>query len=218
MGAFLTPMLVGPVLGKLTLTHTPMHLYKFTVTLSLAPLFGGLVAERFGWRSTFALNSALTFIIGIVSLLYIPETHHYFVLKRYSDSIAQEDSEEVTTERQTNRASISIDENISVGAEISTDNRDPHVPRKIYQVDHAIDHEINHTSNTLKNSTSVLIENILSFTSYYSHIDRGKNNDIEATDPSALPIRSLTPMIIEQINTEHHVSIFDAVALLFEVH
>jgi multidrug resistance protein len=61
MGAFLGPLLVGPV---------------------IAPLLGGALAQRFGWRATFILLAVITVPIVAIFRLCVPrETHHYFVRK-----------------------------------------------------------------------------------------------------------------------------------------
>ena len=65
MAIYLMPLLVGPI---------------------VAPLVGGALAQAFGWPATFMLLSALGAVLFIVAVVCVPETHHYFVLKRGSGS------------------------------------------------------------------------------------------------------------------------------------
>ena len=61
MGAFLAPMLFGPV---------------------IAPLLGGIVSQLFGWRACFIMLAVMTGPILILTYLFVPETHHYYVKQR----------------------------------------------------------------------------------------------------------------------------------------
>jgi hypothetical protein len=45
----------------------------------IAPIIGGVLCQSFGWRSTFVLLCILAFPATLLSYLYVPETHHYFV-------------------------------------------------------------------------------------------------------------------------------------------
>jgi multidrug resistance protein len=58
MGAFLAPMLVGPI---------------------IAPLVGGALSEAFGWRATFYLLLVMGALISLVCWYVVPETLHYVV-------------------------------------------------------------------------------------------------------------------------------------------
>lgn len=57
-GAFLAPMLVGPV---------------------IAPIIGGFLSQAFGWRSTFVLLAILGAPAVLLTILLFPETHHFYV-------------------------------------------------------------------------------------------------------------------------------------------
>ncbi|CAF0857662.1 unnamed protein product [Adineta ricciae] len=61
MGLFLVPLLVGPIIG---------------------PFIGGALASSFGWRSTFVALIIMAAISTIVILVFVPETHHYFITQR----------------------------------------------------------------------------------------------------------------------------------------
>ena len=63
IGLFLVPFLVGPILG---------------------PFVGGVLANTFGWRSTFISLAIMATISVLMILLFVPETHHYIVLQRLS--------------------------------------------------------------------------------------------------------------------------------------
>ena len=43
---------------------------------------GGALSQAFGWRATFVLLAAMLIPILMVAIAFIPESHHYFVLKR----------------------------------------------------------------------------------------------------------------------------------------
>ena len=60
-GAFLAPMLVGPI---------------------IAPLIGGALADAFTWRSTFYLLLVMTLLICLCCYFIVPETQHYKVAKK----------------------------------------------------------------------------------------------------------------------------------------
>ncbi|CAF0939786.1 unnamed protein product [Adineta steineri] len=61
MGLFLVPLLVGPILG---------------------PFIGGALSNWLGWRSTFITLAILAVLSAILILVFVPETHHYFVMKQ----------------------------------------------------------------------------------------------------------------------------------------
>lgn len=61
-GIFFVPFLIGPVIG---------------------PLIGGGLSDVFGWRSTFICLAILSFVVFIVIILIVPETHQYFVKERF---------------------------------------------------------------------------------------------------------------------------------------
>lgn len=63
MGLFLVPFLIGPIIG---------------------PFIGGILAHRFGWRSCFIALAIMTVLGGLLIILFVPETHHYFVMQRLS--------------------------------------------------------------------------------------------------------------------------------------
>ncbi|UJR11336.1 hypothetical protein I4U23_015517 [Adineta vaga] len=69
MGLFLVPLLVGPI---------------------LSPFIGGILANSFGWRSTFAALIIMAVISTIIILIFVPETHHYFITHRSSRSLVQD--------------------------------------------------------------------------------------------------------------------------------
>ena len=60
-GAFLAPMLVGPI---------------------IAPLIGGALSDAFTWRATFYLLLVMTLLISIGCYFIVPETQHYKVAKK----------------------------------------------------------------------------------------------------------------------------------------
>ncbi|KAF6260879.1 major facilitator superfamily domain-containing protein [Scenedesmus sp. NREL 46B-D3] len=60
-GAFMVPLLIGPVIG---------------------PLLGGGLSGAFGWRSTFMALAAYGALAAALILACVPETHQYFVLRR----------------------------------------------------------------------------------------------------------------------------------------
>ena len=62
MGAFIAPLLLGPV---------------------IAPLVGGALSAAFGWQSTFMLLAALTAPVLLLTMACIRhETHHWFAARR----------------------------------------------------------------------------------------------------------------------------------------
>jgi MFS family permease len=61
-GIFFVPFLLGPVIG---------------------PLIGGVISGTVGWRSTFILLSAFSFIVLVIVFFVVPETHQYFVKERF---------------------------------------------------------------------------------------------------------------------------------------
>ena len=61
-GIFFVPVLIGPIVG---------------------PLIGGALAEAFNWRSTFIFLTLLSFIILMIIVFLVPETHQYFVKERF---------------------------------------------------------------------------------------------------------------------------------------
>ena len=218
-------MLLGPVIGTL-IAYTFEFRLMFTanLTYSSAPLLGGLVAERFGWRSTFILNATLTFIIGGVSLTFIPETHHYLVTKRYADAKAQEEIDEIRSNVMPSVYSaivenVDLTERHSIDSNI-TNKKHPgpvltqYYPsitpceinfRKIDQSDLVAGYAINHASTSLSNTDRSFFYKILRRTRSYRHIEVGRG-------PS-----TLTPVIINYSNDTNRHSMFDAIALLFEV-
>ena len=66
---FLGPMLIGPI---------------------IAPLVGGIIAEKFTWRGDFVLLAVMTLPITLFAFLFTPETHHWYVIKHRSDLIYQQ--------------------------------------------------------------------------------------------------------------------------------
>lgn len=64
-GAFLGPMLIGPV---------------------IAPIIGGFLSQAFGWRATFILLACLGAPGVMITLLAFPETHHHFVSKSIEET------------------------------------------------------------------------------------------------------------------------------------
>jgi MFS family permease len=73
MGAFMAPMLFGPV---------------------IAPLLGGIVAELYGWRACFIMLSVMTGPILFLTYLYVPETHHYYVKQRVHRGVSAKTPED----------------------------------------------------------------------------------------------------------------------------
>ncbi|CAF3810282.1 unnamed protein product [Rotaria sp. Silwood1] len=61
-GIFFVPFLIGPVIG---------------------PLIGGALSEKFGWRSTFVLLSAFSFLVALCIQILLPETHQYIAMQRF---------------------------------------------------------------------------------------------------------------------------------------
>jgi MFS family permease len=47
----------------------------------IAPLIGGAISDRFGWKATFVLLAVLAFPIALLSIAIIPESHHYYALQ-----------------------------------------------------------------------------------------------------------------------------------------
>jgi len=68
MGIFLAPMLVGPI---------------------IAPLCGGVLSSTFNWRATFVLLAIMLVPIWIAAMVVLPETHHWYALKRVQLKRAQ---------------------------------------------------------------------------------------------------------------------------------
>lgn len=64
LGLFLVPVLAGPIAG---------------------PFIGGILCDKFGWPSTFICLAILGSIATILILAFVPETHHYFVLRRIAE-------------------------------------------------------------------------------------------------------------------------------------
>lgn len=65
MGLFLVPLLVGPIVG---------------------PFIGGILCNVFGWRSTFISLAIMAVLAGVLILAFVPETHHYFVLRKINQN------------------------------------------------------------------------------------------------------------------------------------
>jgi MFS family permease len=93
MGAFMAPMLFGPV---------------------IAPLLGGIVAQLFGWRACFIMLSVMTGPILFLTYLFVPETHHYYVKQRVhrSDATATEDS--LSNKAKDGYQSVSVTETVAI--------------------------------------------------------------------------------------------------------
>lgn len=51
----------------------------------IGPLVGGALSAAFGWRSTFLLLATLCGLLGALLFAFLPETHHFFALKRLSE-------------------------------------------------------------------------------------------------------------------------------------
>jgi multidrug resistance protein len=64
VGVIFIPVLVGVILG---------------------PVIGGILTYYYGWRSIFVFQSILTFILLIIYILIIPETHQYQVMKQITN-------------------------------------------------------------------------------------------------------------------------------------
>ena len=68
MGLFLVPLLVGPVVG---------------------PFIGGILTNWFGWRSTFIALAIMAVASAALTLLFVPETHHYLTIQRLTHSTSK---------------------------------------------------------------------------------------------------------------------------------
>ena len=69
LGYFLGPMLIGPI---------------------IAPLIGGVLAEKYTWRADFVLLAVMTVPIALLAHLFNPETHHWYVVRQRSTAIIQQ--------------------------------------------------------------------------------------------------------------------------------
>eukprot|EP01038_Epipyxis_sp_PR26KG_P016860 gene16860-23105_t len=98
MGAFLAPMLVGPI---------------------LAPLVGGGLAGAFGWTSTFMLLACMTLPIALLTWWVVPETLPWLVLKRIN---AQNFKEMLKYEVSDRNQDVEIRDDANFMKSESTDN------------------------------------------------------------------------------------------------
>jgi MFS transporter, DHA1 family, multidrug resistance protein len=70
----------GPALGRVySLTGSALALFP-----ALGPLFGGFIAEMFGWRNIFIFLTVFAMIVTILVSVRLPETHPYASRKRLS--------------------------------------------------------------------------------------------------------------------------------------
>jgi len=65
LGLFNIPMFIGPILG---------------------PVVGGVLGEAWGWRSTFLFLIVVAVLIGLAIIVFLPETHHWYVVRRVKKS------------------------------------------------------------------------------------------------------------------------------------
>jgi len=70
----------GPALGRVySATGSALALFP-----ALGPLFGGLIAEIFGWRNIFIFLSMFALIVTILVSVKLPETHPHASRKKFS--------------------------------------------------------------------------------------------------------------------------------------
>ncbi|MDZ5761789.1 MFS transporter [Candidatus Cyrtobacter comes] len=70
----------GPALGRVySVTGSVLALFP-----ALGPLFGGLIAEIFGWRNIFVFLTMFALMIAILVSIKLPETHPHASRKKIS--------------------------------------------------------------------------------------------------------------------------------------
>ena len=47
----------------------------------MGPIIGGAIATGFSWRGVFVFLAAMAFVLFILTIVFVPETLHYIVLK-----------------------------------------------------------------------------------------------------------------------------------------
>jgi len=107
MGIFLAPMLIGPV---------------------IAPLIGGILSAVFSWRATFVALAAMAVPIFIITIITVPETHHWHatqrIIKQNSSKFSLSDEESLDlVEQQLEMGNVPSTENVETTIERSESNQ-----------------------------------------------------------------------------------------------
>ena len=86
---FLGPMLIGPI---------------------IAPLIGGILAEKYTWRADFILLAIMTVPIVIFAFIFTPETHHWYVLRKQNKAACRDSDYQDGTQKGNVTRSSTIEE------------------------------------------------------------------------------------------------------------